>query len=243
MKTVKKTGGRGRIVADYFTFNRAEQRGIMVLMIILLGLIITNAVIPSESFQRQIDFKSIGKDVDAFEKAWKKAELDDSLERVMNRYGKRNLTKMAPFDTLYKTRLPAKPAFTVELNAADTFELQRLRGIGPSFARRIVSYRSRLGGFIAKEQLMEVFGMDTARYEQITAYIRVCKDSLKPIDLNKVTFKALLKHPYFPFEVTKNIMLYRQKNKTFKSLEELLKIPGINDSLYSRMKVYLSLGR
>jgi DNA uptake protein ComE-like DNA-binding protein len=90
---------------------------------------------------------------------------------------------------------------------------------------------------------MEVFGMDTARFRQIEGYLRVNKDSVKEIDLNNVTFKTLLRHPYFPFEVTKNIMLYRQKNKRFAALDELLKVPGINDSVYLRMKVYLRLDR
>ena len=47
-------------------------------------------------------------------------------------------------------------AVMVELNSADTLELDKIRGIGPAFARRIVKYRERIGGFYKKEQLMEV---------------------------------------------------------------------------------------
>src|SRR5437660_80245 len=39
----------------------------------------------------------------------------------------------------------------IELNTADSAKLTELKGIGPSFARRIVNYRNRLGGFIRKE--------------------------------------------------------------------------------------------
>jgi DNA uptake protein ComE-like DNA-binding protein len=70
----------------------------------------------------------------------------------------------------------------------------------------------------------------------------VNRDSIHPIDLNTVTFKELLRHPYFPFPVTKNIMIYRQKNKVFRSLDELKNIQGVNDSLFRRMIVYLRLG-
>lgn len=217
-----KNGKITRVLTDYFTFNRIEQRGILVLLIILLGVIIANAVIPSETFHKPVDFSAFEKEVTLFEEAWIKAEREDSLQ---NR----------------GVRSTISPSFIVELNSADTFDLQRLRGIGPAFARRIIQYRSRLGGFYEKEQILEVFGMDTSRFMQIKLNLIVNKDSIKTIDLNNITFKALLRHPYFPFELTKNIMLYRQKNKRFNSLEELSKIPGINDSLVSRIKVYLRL--
>jgi DNA uptake protein ComE-like DNA-binding protein len=138
--------------------------------------------------------------------------------------------------------LTPRPIVIVELNSADTFDLQQLRGIGPAFARRIVNYRERLRGFNDKRQLLEVFGMDSARFNSIELNLDVNSDSVHPIDLNLVTFKELLRHPYFPFPVTKNIMIYRQKNKNFKSLDELKKIEGVNDSLFRRMVVYLRLG-
>ena len=67
----------------------------------------------------------------------------------------------------YETKV--KPLFIVEINAADTFDLQEVKGIGSSYARRISNYRDRLGGFIKKEQLLEVFGIDSAKYVQIQA--------------------------------------------------------------------------
>ncbi|MCX6268616.1 MAG: helix-hairpin-helix domain-containing protein [Bacteroidetes bacterium] len=69
----------------------------------------------------------------------------------------------------------------VELNSADTFELQQLRGIGPGFARRIVNYRERLRGFYDKKQVLEVFGMDTSRYRLIEKNLQVNPDSIHPI--------------------------------------------------------------
>ncbi len=83
--------------------------------------------------------------------------------------------------------------------------------------------------------------MDTARFASIEPNLKVTIDSIRPIDINTVTFKELLHHPYFPFTITKNIMIYRQKNKAFKTLEELKKIQGVNDSLFRRMIIYLRI--
>jgi DNA uptake protein ComE-like DNA-binding protein len=58
-------------------------------------------------------------------------------------------------DTL---RYPVKlsPGQTLSLNDADTTALRQVPGIGPVYARRIVSYRQRLGGFYRVEQLREI---------------------------------------------------------------------------------------
>ena len=216
-------------IKDYLTFNRTEQKGIAILLLILFGLILANIFIPTGTTRSPVDFTEFEKEIMEFENNWQKARgeekkrfppADDSTRKV---YGK----------------TPA--GFTIELNSADTFDLQRLRGIGPSFARRIVSYRHRLGGYIRKEQLLEVFGMDSTRYFAIVPYIVVIPDSVVRIDLNKITFKELLRHPYFTFELTKAIMIYRKTNKRFNSLEELRLLDGINDSLFLRIVPYLRI--
>jgi len=215
------------VVKDYLTFNRTEQRGIVILLVILSGLILANIFIPAETAQTPIDFTAFEKEIIIFERSWQKAEEEE----------KNGFFPIG--DSIYSRNRKNRIEFTVELNSADTFELQRLRGIGPSFARRIVSYRQRLGGYIYKEQLLEVFGMDSSRYAALVPNIIVSPDSIRKIDLNNVTFKELLKHPYFPFELTKTIMIYRQKNKRFKSIEELKIIEGMSDSLFKRILPYL----
>lgn len=83
--------------------------------------------------------------------------------------------------------------------------------------------------------------MDRERYEKIEDNVNVTGDSVRQIDINNVTFKELLKHPYFPFEITKAIMLYRQKNKKFKTLDDLHSVPGISDSVFKKIVVYLEI--
>lgn len=228
-------------VSNYLTYNRTEQRGIFVLCLILLGLIIANSVIPSGTFQKPPDFSKFANEINEFEAAWKMAADSDSIARIRKYVSYRNVHGVYKYDSLKSNVLKTKPVLLIELNAADSFDLQQLRGIGPSFARRIINYRERLRGFSDKRQLLEVFGMDTARFRLIEANVTVNPDSVHPIDLNTVTFKELLRHPYFPFPVTKNIMIYRQKKKTIKSLEELHGIEGVSDSLFRRMFIYLRL--
>ncbi len=228
-------------MGNYLTYNRAEQRGILVMSLLLLGVIIFQGLIPAETLQKPPDFKTFSAEIRTFEAEWRRAADSDSVARLhrFRTYGRKYGTYHR--DSSQGTFTP-KPLLVVDLNRADTFELQQLRGIGPSFARRIVNYRERLGGFHDVRQVLEVFGMDTSRYNAIEHNLKVTRDSIHPMDINTVTFKEMLRHPYFPFDITKNIMIYRQKHKTFKTTDELKGIQGVNDSLFRKMVIYLRLG-
>ena len=229
------------IIKDYFSFNRKEQRGLFVLIFILAGLIFADVVIYDVLPQKQVDFSDFEKEVIEFEKEIK---LRDSLEKMEKEKKFRNnyySFQGSGSDSAKISQSPGRESFIIELNASDTFELQRLRGIGSSFANRIIKYRDRLGGYIDKSQLLEVYGMDAERYNGIKDQVTVNPDSIMKIDLNGITFKELLRHPYFPFEVTKNIMIYRKEHKKFTDKDELLKIKIIDDSVFRKIEPYVKI--
>ena len=229
-----------QILIDYFTFNKKEQRGILVLVSILFTLVVAYAVIPSVIPQKPPDFSQFENEISVFEKEMK---MSDSLENSRNQkklYFRSGFSHMNNDSGGFGKSKP-KELIIIELNSADTFELQRLKGIGSSFAKRIVRYRERLGGYTDKSQLMEVFGMDTVRYNEVKGNLIANKDSIHKININNVTFKDLMKHPYFPFGITKSIILYRKDHKLFKNIGELKSIQGINDSIYAKLKVYVKV--
>jgi DNA uptake protein ComE-like DNA-binding protein len=129
----------------------------------------------------------------------------------------------------------------IEINTADTAALISLPGIGPYFANRIMKYRDLLGGYYMKKQLLEVYGMDSIRYGQFRNSIIVDTSKLRKIIINQVEFKDLLRHPYFDYELVKCIFNFRQKKKIIKSVEELGNLECINDSLFSKIKPYMSI--
>lgn len=54
---------------------------------------------------------------------------------------------------------PLAPGERIDPSSASTEQLQRLSGIGPALADRIVEHRRRIGGFDRAEQLLEVSGI------------------------------------------------------------------------------------
>ncbi len=61
----------------------------------------------------------------------------------------------------------------ININTASAAELQRLPGIGPTLAARIVAYREAWGPFSKIEDIMEVSGIGPRRFEDIKHLIRV----------------------------------------------------------------------
>ena len=61
----------------------------------------------------------------------------------------------------------------VNINTASEKQLETLPGIGPKIAGRIVEYRSEYGGFVSKDELMDVSGIGPATYEKLKDKITV----------------------------------------------------------------------
>ena len=117
----------------------------------------------------------------------------------------------------------------VDLNTVDSLTLVELPQIGPYTALRIIEFREKLGGFIDKEQLRDVKGMDSARFATIQPYINIGEAETRKIDINRADFKALVHHPYLNYEQVKRIFNQREKRgmiKNWAQLEALIKNDG-----------------
>jgi competence protein ComEA len=67
---------------------------------------------------------------------------------------------------------PSAP-LTVDVNRANQRDFERLPGIGPVLARRIVEYRESRGAFQDIEQLRRVKGIGKKTFEGIRAFVAV----------------------------------------------------------------------
>lgn len=114
-----------------------------------------------------------------------------------------------------KFRSFEKKVFTkelVELNTADSLTIVYLKGIGPSFTKRIIKYRTMLGGFHSLNQLKEVYGMTDSLYYTIHSQIKIDENTITKIPINAIDFNSLRKHPYFNFQTAQAIINFRFKH-------------------------------
>lgn len=118
-------------------------------------------------------------------------------------------------DTLYPKQSYQTKTFVkniVEINAADSLAIVYLKGIGPGFTKRILKYRTLLGGFHSLEQLKEVYGMNDSTYAILTSQIVIDKHQITKIPINAIDLQSLRKHPYFNFQSAQAIINYRSKH-------------------------------
>jgi DNA uptake protein ComE-like DNA-binding protein len=134
-----------------------------------------------------------------------------------------------------------KPKIVVELNAASQEDLMKIPGIGESFAKWIINYRTRLGGFSKPEQLLEVWKIDAEKYAQLEPFVTVNVNQISKLKLNLTTVEELKKHPYMNWNIANSIIKIRERKRGFKSVEEIKESVLIDEECFEKLKPYLSL--
>ncbi len=80
-----------------------------------------------------------------------------------------------------KKKSPKTSSLAVlDINRASAEDFQKLPGIGPELARRIVAYREKHGSFRRIEDLMAVRGMGIKKWRALKPYLRVEQHPIKP---------------------------------------------------------------
>jgi competence ComEA-like helix-hairpin-helix protein len=76
--------------------------------------------------------------------------------------------------TFAKKKPPAQP---VNINTATSEELQRVPGIGPATAEKILAMRKSYGAFKSVDDLLAIRGLGAKRLEKMRRYLTVGKPS------------------------------------------------------------------
>lgn len=124
---------------------------------------------------------------------------------------------------------------TIVLNTADTAMLQRVPGIGPYFARKIVEYGKRLGGYVHIDQLDEIDDFPSSSL----SYFVIQSPSVRRLNVNKLSLQELKRHPYINYYQARAIVDYRRLHGPLRSLDELCLLRDFPDSIISRLQPYV----
>lgn len=148
--------------------------------------------------------------------------------------------RQARYDSLRASRPEKLPRGTIiDANSADTTLLQRIPGIGPHYARRIVAYRNALGGFISAEQLAEISDLPPG----ITDWFRVAdteRQHVHRININRADFKTVNAHPYMSYEQTRAVFALRRNIGRLRGWDDLRGCGLFDDHDFQRLAPYFT---
>jgi competence ComEA-like helix-hairpin-helix protein len=129
----------------------------------------------------------------------------------------------------------------LEINTASVEDLENLKGIGPFFAKQIIKYRDRLGGFSSKEQILEVWKMTIETYDKLIPQIEIDKSKIRKLKINDVTPEELKNHPYLNWNQVNSIIKMRAQRTKFNNINEIQESKLIDAETFEKLIPYLSL--
>ena len=127
----------------------------------------------------------------------------------------------------------------IDINTADSTAWVALNGIGPGFAKRIITYREKLGGFYHVDQLKEVYGLDSIWVNENRNILKVGAGVYRFLKINQVEWKDF-RHPYLPYGQSKVILAYRKQHGPLKDFETLQQIQLLDLVAWKRLRPYVS---
>ncbi|XP_051519165.1 endonuclease/exonuclease/phosphatase family domain-containing protein 1 [Myxocyprinus asiaticus] len=149
----------------------------------------------------------------------------------------------------------------LNINTATEEELMTLPGVNRGVAQNIVEYRECIGGFKKVEDLALVSGIGATKLEAIKLEICVSSKSgssnhspsslrkehehlpCTGVNINTATPPQLMSVRGITQKIAKNIVEFRSVHGPFKSIEDLVKVPGVNSSLLDRIRFQVFVER
>lgn len=159
---------------------------------------------------------------------------------------------------------PLAPGERLDPNRASEMELDRLPGVGPALAARIVRDRDERGGFAAVGDLARVPGIGAATVARLEPHLAlrapappprasratgtrpstrgVPEGALPLVDVNRADSAALLEVGGIGPALAGRILEFRRRRGRVRRLEELLEVRGIGERTLERLRRRLVAG-
>ena len=162
-------------------------------------------------------------------------------------------------DSAKRVAEPLAPGELVDINLAPAREIDRLPGVGPSLAVRIVEYRTEHGPFGSLAGLDSVPGVGEATLGRIGEMVRLSgvagrvggqrlpnsPSGVGPpapiLQLNSASANDLAGLPGIGPGRARAIVAYREAHGSFASINDLEKVPGIGPATVAKLRPRLDV--
>ena len=201
---------------DIFYFTQGEKRGVLLLMILITLFLIGYITL---SYMNPLTETIIVHDTIYAEKI----PFPKVIETQTN-----------------KKKIKSQTPNPININSANSYQLEAIPGIGPILSKRIINYRDSLGGYYCIEQLAEIRGINTKKLNVLRQWLFIEPQSYTRIKINHVTIEKLKTHPYITNQQAFYIIESRKKNNQIKSIKDLESLQKFSRKELHRLEPYIS---
>lgn len=113
--------------------------------------------------------------------------------------------------------------------------LKKVPGIGSGWAKAIVSYGERLGGYVNVGQLKEIEDFPL----KSLPFFEVRNIHTKRLNLNTLSVQQLRRHPYINFYMARQIVDYRRLKGKLTNLSQLRLLKDFPPEVIERLQPYV----
>ncbi len=231
-----------RFLKNYFSFNRRERNGALVLCFICLLLLTYLYYLSNRDSVKIGNVADFEKEIAEFKK------LQQSDRNTIEEYSRQNVVDFEKDKKVYvKAEL-----FEFDPNNLPDRDWRRL-GFSDKQIKSIKNYEAKGGRFYDKEDVKKMYSISPEMYASIEPYIHIntvkieIEKSLKStitkreIELNSANAYELLYVPIIDSITAINIIKYRSMLGGFYNKEQLKEVQNLDTVLYDKMISYLSL--
>lgn len=144
--------------------SRKERITISLLLLLIVTMSAISSMLTKKFNYQQEDYDLLVAEFESRSEAMKQRLLEDE-----KKYTPQTESGKQGGDPL----VSVESALSVNVNTADLKELQKLEGIGETYAQRIIDYRTEHGNFNSIEELLNIKGIGKKRLEKITPFIKL----------------------------------------------------------------------
>ncbi|MEC4051312.1 helix-hairpin-helix domain-containing protein [Myroides odoratimimus] len=117
------------------------------------------------------------------------------------------------------------PVVAICINSATLEDLQKVRGIGPYYADKIIKEREKYGGFVSIQQLKFVYGLSEEVVNELYRHFKVMNaPTVTTLNINEASINQLKELPYMNYYIAREVVKHRSMSGDFVNKEGLLQI-------------------
>ena len=232
------------MIREFFYLQKSDRKVVLTLLCVIavaLGIIFmtgghqeTNGLTPADTIQKASPRDSFKRYGDKTRTVYVRTKI--IYRDTAYRRGRALVDNVEHDSAVVHYQSKIREGEHVVLNTADTTVLKTVPGIGPYFARKVVQYGQRLGGYVSVDQLDEIEGFPLDAKD----YLVVQNPSPQKLQINQLSLNELKRHPYLNFYQAKAITDYRRLHGPIRSLDELRLSKDFPPEVIKRLLPYVA---